>query len=254
MLQQVQVGRAIAAVFETIAPLAAAAGAALQADIEAGLPPLLVQEPLLHQALVNLACFAIEQAPGRELRFAAAAQGPDLILDIKAGDQGAEMQACGAQELIETAGQLLALCGGSLAARCGSRPRTAFQAQLALPALERTLVVVIDDNVDTQQLYGRYLAGSRYRAAGALNADAGLGLVLESLPQAIVLDVMMPHKDGWTLLGQLREHPATAHIPVIVCSILPQEQLALALGAAEFLRKPVSREDLLAALGRQVTR
>ena len=66
--------------------------------------------------------------------------------------------------------------------------------------------------------------------------------------RAILLDIMMPQRDGWTLLGQLREHPDTHAIPVIVCSILPQEQLALVLGAAAFLRKPVSRADLLRAL------
>jgi CheY-like chemotaxis protein len=66
-----------------------------------------------------------------------------------------------------------------------------------------------------------------------------------------VLDVMMPEQDGWTLLGQLREHPTTRGVPIIVCTILPQEQLALTLGAAEFIRKPVSRKTLLSALDRQ---
>jgi len=64
------------------------------------------------------------------------------------------------------------------------------------------------------------------------------------------LDVMLPGIDGWELLGQLREHPQTSCIPVVVCTILPQEPLALALGAAAFLRKPVSREALLSALDR----
>lgn len=254
MLQQVHVGQAVDAVFETVAPLAAAAGVVLNAGIPHDLPPLLVQEPLLHQALVNLTCCAIEQVRGKPLRVVAAVQGPDLILGIQAGDQSAAMQECGAHELIKTAGQLLALCGGSLAARCSKQPEAAFCAELALPALEQTLIVVVDDNVDTQQLYSRHLAGSRYRVAGALNASAGMELALEDMPHAIVLDVMMPDRDGWALLGQLREHPATSHIPVIVCSILPQEQLALVLGAAEFLRKPVSRDDLLAALERQVAR
>jgi CheY-like chemotaxis protein len=70
----------------------------------------------------------------------------------------------------------------------------------------------------------------------------------------IVLDVMMPEEDGWMLLGQFREHPRMRGIPIIICTIVPQEQLALSLGAAQFLRKPVTRAMLLAALDRQVDR
>jgi CheY-like chemotaxis protein len=79
-----------------------------------------------------------------------------------------------------------------------------------------------------------------------------LTLARELTPQLILLDVMMPGRDGWTALGQLREHPQTQHIPIIVCSIVSQRELALALGAVAFLRKPVSREDLLAALNHWV--
>ena len=64
------------------------------------------------------------------------------------------------------------------------------------------------------------------------------------------MDVMLPHIDGWDLLGRLREHPQTHGIPIVVCSILAEEQLALDLGAAAFIRKPVSREGLLATLDR----
>jgi CheY-like chemotaxis protein len=59
---------------------------------------------------------------------------------------------------------------------------------------------------------------------------------------------MLPGLDDWEMLGRLREHPQTHGVPVIICTILPQEQLALALGAAAFLRKPVRREQLLAKL------
>jgi CheY-like chemotaxis protein len=59
---------------------------------------------------------------------------------------------------------------------------------------------------------------------------------------------MLPGIDGWELLGRLREHPQIGTAPIIVCTILPQEEFALTLGAAEFLRKPVSREALLSAL------
>jgi len=72
------------------------------------------------------------------------------------------------------------------------------------------------------------------------------------VPQIIVLDVMMPQTDGWRVLSRLRQHPLTSNIPVIVCTILAQEALALSLGANAFLRKPVTRQAFLAALDRQV--
>jgi CheY-like chemotaxis protein len=65
---------------------------------------------------------------------------------------------------------------------------------------------------------------------------------------------MLPGVDGWELLSQLREHPRLAAVPFLISTILPYGELASALGAAEFLPKPVSREALLAALDRQVRR
>ena len=57
-------------------------------------------------------------------------------------------------------------------------------------------------------------------------------------------------RDGWKVLGRLRQHPDTSQIPVIVCTILPQEDLAFSLGASAYLRKPLKRADFLAALDR----
>jgi CheY-like chemotaxis protein len=67
-----------------------------------------------------------------------------------------------------------------------------------------------------------------------------------------VLDVMLPGIDGWELLGRLREHPQTKDVPVVVCTILSQQQLALTLGATDFLRKPITRDAFLATLDRQI--
>ena len=113
-------------------------------------------------------------------------------------------------------------------------------------------VLMIDDNADALQLLQRYLSNSRYHFVGTQDPQRGLAMAEEQAPQIIVLDVMMPERDGWTVLGQLREHPKTHDIPVIVCSILSQEQLALTLGAAQFLRKPVTRQALLSALDHQI--
>jgi CheY-like chemotaxis protein len=63
--------------------------------------------------------------------------------------------------------------------------------------------------------------------------------------------VMMPEVDGWKVMSKLRQHPLTSHIPILVCTILAQENLALALGASGFVQKPVTRRALLEALNHQ---
>jgi CheY-like chemotaxis protein len=148
--------------------------------------------------------------------------------------------------------QLVRLCRGSLETAWSVEGEDAFAASILLPIAEQVTVLVVDDNADTLQLFQRYLSGSHYRFIGAQDAQRGFALAEGSGPQIIVLDVMMPQQDGWALLGRLREHPRTRRIPIIVCTILSQEELALALGAAEFIRKPVGRTELLSALDRQL--
>jgi CheY-like chemotaxis protein len=98
----------------------------------------------------------------------------------------------------------------------------------------------------------RYTSDTRYRVVGTQDPEKALSLAESVSPQIIVLDVMMPQVDGWRVLGRLRQHPLTEHIPVIVCSILAQEELAFSLGASGFVRKPVTRQNFLAALDQQL--
>ena len=97
-------------------------------------------------------------------------------------------------------------------------------------------ILFIEDNPDTLQLYQRYLTGTGYRFASAAT-DAQIASALEEIvPHTIVLDVMLSGMDGWEVLGRLRTHPRTQDVPVVMCSILPLEQLARNLGAAAFLQ------------------
>jgi CheY-like chemotaxis protein len=127
-----------------------------------------------------------------------------------------------------------------------------FRSILLLPALEGLPVLAIEDNVDVLQMLERFTAGTPYRLIGVNEPEQALTLAQKLAPQIIVLDVMMPKINGWKLLGRLRQHPATGRIPVIISTILPQEELALSLGANAFLRKPITRRAFLAALDQQV--
>ena len=108
--------------------------------------------------------------------------------------------------------------------------------------------LVIDDHPDTSDLLKRYLAGTRYRLVATTEPRRGLDLALELQPYVILLDVMMPDADGWEVLTRMKQLAATASIPIWVCTVLDQSELALALGANGFLRKPVMRQELLAVL------
>lgn len=109
-------------------------------------------------------------------------------------------------------------------------------------------VLAIDDNEGLIDLFRRYLTGENYQLIGARDGTQGLRLAEERSPDVIVLDVMMPQQDGWEVLQLLRNRRRTRDIPVLVCSVIDDPGLAYSLGAAEFLAKPVKREELLRAL------
>jgi CheY-like chemotaxis protein len=118
--------------------------------------------------------------------------------------------------------------------------------KVKLPTAQRT-VLVVDDNEDALELFRRYLS-PLYRVATAGTAHKALEQARQLQPHAITLDLMMPEQDGWDLLQTLLNQPDTRHIPIIVCTVLKQKALALSLGAAAFLEKPVSKQELLTAL------
>lgn len=252
--QVLQIGAVIADVLTILAPLATIGHVTIQEQLVDQAPPLFLQSSLLRQALLDLFIVAIQQAPEHVVTIQTAVVDAHLQITIygTAHTTVATNVDPKHMEQLEMAGQLVELCQGHLAFTWPNPANRSFQAIITLPVLEQATLLVIDDNTDTQQLLQRYLAGSRYRFVGAANGAVGLALAQELLPDGIVLDVMMPEQDGWAILGQLREHPATSHIPVIICTILPQAELASALGAADFLRKPVNRTQLLAALDRHL--
>ena len=119
---------------------------------------------------------------------------------------------------------------------------------LELPCLCPATVLVIDDNPDIVRLFRRYLGGRSYQVLSANSGAGALEIVRRSPPGAITLDVMMPNQDGWEILQLLQNLPETRDVPVIVCSVLRERDLALSLGATDFLAKPVTRQELLLVL------
>ncbi|MGB8969445.1 MAG: response regulator [Candidatus Sulfotelmatobacter sp.] len=113
------------------------------------------------------------------------------------------------------------------------------------------LVLIVDDEVPARELLASYLE-PEYRVAMAESGVEALKEAQRLRPDAITLDVMMPGSDGFETLVALRKNPATAGIPVIILSIVDQKQVGFALGAADYLIKPVRKPTLLEAIRRHV--
>jgi CheY-like chemotaxis protein len=120
------------------------------------------------------------------------------------------------------------------------------------PPLDAALgtVLAIDDDPAVLELLERFLTREGYRVTTARSGAEGLRLAAELRPAAITLDVVMPEMDGWAVLRQLKTNPELAPIPVVIVSMTDDMAQGLALGAAEFLVKPVDRARLLDIVGK----
>jgi CheY-like chemotaxis protein len=236
-----------AEVVQLTANLAAKHGVQILARFSPTLPSVAMHPVFAKQAILSLVDVGIQQAEGGTLELAAHQDGASVSVRIQARQQRAPGQLSpAAQRNLEIVHQLVLACGGHLAVH--GEPPSPFCVELVLPVLESVPILIVDDNEDALQLYARYAAGTRYRLITTPDpSDIGY-LVRHHAPRAILLDIMMPQGNGWTVLGALRQDPLTRGIPVVVCTILPQEELALSLGACAFVLKPVSREQFLAAL------
>jgi signal transduction histidine kinase/ActR/RegA family two-component response regulator len=115
---------------------------------------------------------------------------------------------------------------------------------------EQPRVVIIEDDRASLDLFSAYLEGTGIDLVKVRDGSDGLALVREHLPAAVVLDIRLPGLDGWELLNSLKADTATAGIPVIVVTIVDERSRGLAMGASEYLMKPVARDQLLGALSR----
>lgn len=109
-------------------------------------------------------------------------------------------------------------------------------------------ILIIDDNEGLVDLLHHYVSDNVYQVYTANNGVDGLRIASELQPDAIVMDLMMPDMDGWELLQHLRTDDSTRDIPVVICSVIHDPELAYSLGANEFIAKPVNKDQLLNTL------
>jgi signal transduction histidine kinase/CheY-like chemotaxis protein len=132
--------------------------------------------------------------------------------------------------------------------KAGQVPEVPAQAK---PQPEGTsTILVIDDDPAVRDLLQRFLSKEGFRVASAVGGEEGLRLAQALHPDAITLDVLMPGMDGWSVLTALKADRELAAIPVIMLTIVDDKNLGYALGAVDYLRKPIARERLVAVLRR----
>jgi CheY-like chemotaxis protein len=111
-------------------------------------------------------------------------------------------------------------------------------------------VLVVEDDRPSGELLTVLLEGQGLDVEMAPTGEQALAALAAGLPDAVLLDIRLPGLDGWELLERLRADPTTAHLPVVVVTILDERPRALALGADDYIVKPVDRDVLMAALQR----
>ncbi len=111
-------------------------------------------------------------------------------------------------------------------------------------------ILVIDDDSEIRYTIGQYLISKGYEVIFAEDGDTGIKMAIENQPFAITLDVMLPSRDGWSVLKELKENEKTKDIPVILVSIIGDKNVGFGLGAFEYFVKPISADKLLSAFNK----
>ena len=241
-MSTVDVVALVQSALDLVAPLAGQQAVQVRADLPAMPVSALVSPGMFKQALVQMLSAAIR----------ANRRGPvQVTLECQPGalHVAVDFVAASRRQFAESIEQLQDLVRAQ-----GLTWRTAWgqygQVRTTI-TLSRTrrLALVVEDNESAVELYHRFLAArDDWELLQVSDTEALLPLAAEHSPAVIVLDIMMPDRDGWSLLQMLKAAPETRDIPVLVCTVFEEGKLAQALGASAFCKKPVTRGEFIAAL------
>src|SRR5262249_25470217 len=120
----------------------------------------------------------------------------------------------------------------------------------SVPAEGASTVLVIDDEANARELLLRFLTKEGFHVETAASGEEGLRKARDLHPDVITLDVMMPTLDGWSVLTALNAEQQLASIPVVMLTVVSDKNLGFALGASEYLTKPIERAKLLTVLNK----
>ncbi len=238
----------IPAILRTVQPLLDLRSLVTRVALAEPLPEVTGSSAIVRQMLLNLLTLAASAAQDDLIDVQAMAEAGQVMVRVCVPVRPDRpcVREVDTAETVAVTQALAQLAGGT--ATVAERPDGVLDCRLTLPTIPAIRLLAIDDNADMLRLIERFLQGSPYSVVGVSDPQTAVHTAEAIAPRFILLDIMLPEIDGWELLGRLREHPQLGNVPVIVCTFLPQDQLAATVGAAAFLRKPITREALLAVL------
>jgi signal transduction histidine kinase/CheY-like chemotaxis protein len=281
-IEEVDLGDMINSVMSTAIGLTKEKPIELQRDIQNNLPFVHVDRTRIRQVLINLLSNAAKFTDMGTIRVAARTQlntAGKLEVWVGVSDTGPGIAPEDQDKLFKAFSQvdasptrktggtglglsisryLVEMHGGHIGIISEVGNGSTFFFTLPLPDSEKSIptelsgdgpvILAVDDNSQILNLYERYLGNHNYQIYPLTDPEQSVHVAKQVQPYAITLDVMMPGRDGWSILSQLKQDPDTCHIPVVICSILEDQEKGFRLGAIDYLTKPILEEDLIQAL------
>jgi signal transduction histidine kinase/CheY-like chemotaxis protein len=283
-LEAVDLARLVEEVRSIVEPLAAANGNRLEIVCPAALGAFYTDRTKLKQSLLNLLSNAskfthdgrvgLEVKPGdAEISFIVSDTGIGMTEEqqgrlfqaFSQADASTTRQYGGTGLGLAITKHFCEMLGGSITVESTPGRGSTFTVTLpdrgralsttaAVPegAEQAALVMIVDDDPNARDLLAATVRREGYRVIEATDGQAAVTLARRWHPDVVTLDVLMPRMDGWAVLTALKSDPALAEIPVIIVTVLADRGIAVSLGAAEFLTKPVDRARLAATIRQHV--
>jgi CheY-like chemotaxis protein len=203
---------------------------------------------LLRQALLNVLSYALDRA-GRGGMVEVGCTAADRAVTLWLGACPGTLESTTKREGVgvTVAQKLVEAMGGQAEIE---QTHAAWRCSLIFSAAKRDTVLVVDDNADLTALFQRYAAGHNLNVVGATSGVRALELARELRPQLIILDLMLAHMDGWEILQRLRRSEEARDMPIVICSVLNEPDLAFSMGASDYVTKPISQATLVDVLRR----
>ncbi len=279
-LEPCDVAALVRELVETFRPSVRAKGLELRLELAADLPSVNADPTRVRQCLYNLLSNAVKFTEDGAIRVHIEVDGElslcvsDTGIGIAADDlerlfteftqaeQSTTKRFGGTGLGLALSRRLCRMMGGDLVGQSTVGEGSRFTMMLPLglvdlPEFEPTgsgpNVLVIDDDYETHHLLSRMLGAEGFNVVCAADGPTGLELAASLRPDAIVLDVMMPLMDGWEVLGRLKAHAQLHKTPVVLHTLVDDRAKGFALGADEYLSKPIERRHLTAVLDRLCT-